>query len=125
MTIISLVVIFFREPYQVLFVVVGSLLVIQFVKKGPKPLLFFGSISYSLYLCHNVLVTRFNALLYKVLPHFNPWLGFFASVAFCVLFAWGFSTVIEKPIQRLSKRLNRKPATQTDNQTTGTPEIVG
>lgn len=86
---------------------IGALPVIFYIKKAPKVLMWLGTISYSLYLTHMVLTTRFITIFEKYL-HMNFYLAWFLSVVSCVIVAWLFYLLIEKPFLNLSKKIKIK-----------------
>lgn len=81
------------------------LVCIQYLKKVPQAFMLLGTISYSLYLTHGVLLTRFMSLAGKVLPGCNSWLLFSISVALCLIFAYVFYQIVEKAFINLSKKI--------------------
>jgi peptidoglycan/LPS O-acetylase OafA/YrhL len=89
---------------------IAALPVIYYVKKAPKFLLWLGTISYSMYLTHMPLTTRFIQLYEKYL-HMNFYFAWFFCVVSCVIFAWLFYLAVEKPFLALSKKIKiHKPA---------------
>ena len=89
------------------------LLAIAFIKRVPGPLMLLGTISYSLYLTHGVLITRFMGMVVKV-HGINVWVAFIISVILCLVFAWFYYITIEKFFLSLSKRIRyRHPRANT------------
>ncbi len=84
---------------------IATLLCIYFIKHVPKAFMFLGTISYSLYLTHNVFVTRIWGLLERYAGGTGPWLRWVLSLALCVVVAWVYYLLVEKPFLNLSKRL--------------------
>ena len=95
------------QNYSLLLVVVCvlSLLAIQFIKKVPKPFLWLGTISYSLYLTHSIVVTRFMALVTKLTKSNLLELRVFLLIVACLVFAWVYCLLFEIPFMKLSKRI--------------------
>ena len=93
-----------------LFVVVSisAVLGIYYIKRVPAVLLFPGTISYSLYLIHNVLITRFMSLSAKFFPGVPIVVHLLLCIAFCIGAAYLFYLVIEKPFHKLSKKISYK-----------------
>lgn len=77
---------------------------IYYIKKVPKMLLWLGSISYSLYLTHMVLTTRFIVLFQKYL-HMNFYVAWVLCIICCLIFAFFFYILFEKPFLKLSKKI--------------------
>jgi peptidoglycan/LPS O-acetylase OafA/YrhL len=73
---------------------------------------FLGRISYSLYLTHLPVGASLQRLL---LPHIDSDTGrialAFGTLLFCILAAWIFYLVVERPSQRWAKRLSYRPRT--------------
>jgi peptidoglycan/LPS O-acetylase OafA/YrhL len=71
---------------------------------------FLGRISYSLYLVHLPLGVALQRLL---LPHIDGEAGritlAFGTLVFCIVGAWLFYRVVERPSQRLAKRFSYRP----------------
>lgn len=74
-----------------------------------RPLLWLGSISYSLYLYHSSVGWRFVSLMQRLMP--GPWQPFralavySAGIALCVVFAAIMSRLVERPFLRLAQRV--------------------
>lgn len=84
-----------------------SISFILFVTKPIKPLLFLGTISYSLYLTHTIVGT--DGII-NFMQNFIPdqegriWLMIIA-LPITIAFAWVFYLIIEKPSKKLSKKI--------------------
>jgi peptidoglycan/LPS O-acetylase OafA/YrhL len=82
-----------------------------------RPLLWLGSISYSLYLYHSSVGWRFVSLMQWVMP--GQWLPlralavYAAGITLCVLFAAIMSRLVERPFLRLAQRV-RLPLREAD-----------
>lgn len=78
-------------------------------KRAPQPLAFLGDISYSLYLLH--IPVGFLAL--NVLHHFNVdnTLSFFISLAITLAASYVSFRLVEKPAQKLARRILKRPET--------------
>ncbi len=83
---------------------IAALPAIYYVKKVPRFFLWLGTISYSIYLTHMPLTTRF-IMLYEKYMHLNFYVAWFLCVVSCVLFAWLFYLAVEKPFLALSKKI--------------------
>lgn len=83
---------------------VATLPCIYYIKNVPKPLLFMGTISYSIYLTHMVLTSRFITLFEKYL-HMNFYMAWTLCIICCVIFAYIFYLLFEKPFLALSKKV--------------------
>lgn len=81
-----------------------TIIILLKVNKTNPQILWLGAISYSLYLTHSQMVTRFGALFVK-LSILNSYLVFVLSIISCILLAYAFHIVFEKPFLRLSKTL--------------------
>lgn len=74
-----------------------------------RPLLWLGSISYSLYLFHSSVGWRFVSLMQRLMP--GPWHApralavYTAGIAVCVVFAAIMSRLVERPVLRLAQRV--------------------
>jgi peptidoglycan/LPS O-acetylase OafA/YrhL len=83
---------------------IAALLAIHYIKKVPAVLLWLGSISYSLYLIHPLVINRVVALV----NHFThgKYMGvtMAVTVAVCILIAYLYYLAVEKPFLKLSKR---------------------
>ena len=86
---------------------IGALPCIYYIKKVPKAFLWLGSISYSLYLIHGVLTTRFMALFEKY-AHLGFHISWFLCIGMCIVSAYIYCIVFEKPFLRLSKKIRIK-----------------
>ncbi len=80
------------------------ILAIAFIKRVPGPFLLLGTISYSLYLTHGVLITRFMGLIVR-LPGINVWVAFVISLICCLVFAWCYYMIVERFFIKLSKNI--------------------
>ena len=105
MVILSLSACYFLHTPVLIFVSIGVLLIIQFIKKVPKALLWLGTISYSLYLTHNVITTRFLGLAGRYFKGANPVILLISDISFCLLAAYLYYLIIERPTINLSKRI--------------------
>jgi peptidoglycan/LPS O-acetylase OafA/YrhL len=87
----------------------GAMAFIFVPVRGPVPILsFLGSISYSLYLVHNLIAPRVFNLLTRLPPH--AWLQIAAlllSIAITMAIAWLLWRLIERPTALLAKRIGR------------------
>lgn len=84
---------------------IAVLLIIEFVKKVPKAFLWLGTISYSLYLTHGMIITRFLAVLKKIAPNINIGVALVLDFMVCILLAYLYYMIIEKPAIRLSRKI--------------------
>ncbi len=76
-----------------------------------RPFQFLGSISYSLYLIHNVLTGSGFRVVGKVIGHggvARELCGLVIVIAACIIFAWLFHKAIEAPSMALAKRIGRR-----------------
>lgn len=99
---------FYAHGILLAIISIGVLLVIEFVKKVPKPFLLLGTISYSLYLTHNLIVTRFEAIAKRFFPHMHISIVLILSICTCLILAYIYYVIIEKPTINLGKRINYK-----------------
>ena len=105
MTTIAQAVCFYKHGPTLFVVAIATLLCIYYIKKVPKPFLLLGTISYSLYLTHNVMVSRFMALSARYVQYVNINVVYIACVLFCLLIAWLFYIAVERPFINLSKKI--------------------
>ena len=89
----------------IFFICVLCLISIQFIKSVPKPFLFLGTISYSLYLTHSLVVTRFMALYAKVTSSTFTELRVFLCIVACLVVGYIYCVLFELPFMKLSKRV--------------------
>lgn len=93
-------------------VALAALLFIHFVTRIPKVLWALGTISYSLYLTHAIVASRFEALFVKLIPSLSTGTKFTLGLLGCIAFAAVFYYFIERPFQKISKNIGyKKPAT--------------
>jgi len=95
---------YYRYGLVVFSISVVTVLCISYIKKVPDPLMFLGTISYSLYLVHDIIVSRFEALLQRY-THFPLLVWWVLSLIGCILAAYIYYILIEKPFLKLSKRI--------------------
>ncbi len=93
----------FDPEYLVLAVV--TLAAIQFIGKVPRPLLFIGTISYSMYLIHNLIVGRFFGLANRFFPGMDPVITNLLCIACIFACSSLFYLLVEKPFQKRSKKI--------------------
>ena len=86
-------------------IAIATLLCIHFIKNVPKAFLFLGTVSYSLYLTHNVVVNRLWGLFDRYAGGIGLWVRWILCLALCVLIAYIYYLMVEKPFLKLSKRL--------------------
>lgn len=72
----------------------------------PRPLVWLGMISYSLYLTHWIVGVTVGHGTLRVAPGTPYHVVVFVTVAACLVFAWAFYRVIELPSVRWSKRIS-------------------
>lgn len=82
-----------------------TLLAIQFIGKVPRPLLFIGTISYSMYLVHGLIIGRFFALAGRFFPGADTLIVNLLCIACIFVCSWLFYLLIEKPFQKRSKKI--------------------
>ncbi|MDB4926769.1 acyltransferase [Mucilaginibacter sp.] len=89
--------------------VISSLIVLYF-KLVIKQLSFLGDISYSLYLIHPLVLFTILGILKKLHINIttNRYLWVFCEIVIAICVAYLFYILIEKPSQKLSKRINIK-----------------
>ncbi len=92
------------------FVALASLLFIHFVSWIPKILWALGTISYSLYLTHAIVASRFEALFARLIPGLPTSVKFTLGLLGCIAFAAVFYYIIERPFQKISKNIGYKKA---------------
>jgi peptidoglycan/LPS O-acetylase OafA/YrhL len=106
---------------------IGALLAILYIKRVPSLLLWLGTISYSLYLIHPLVIDRVVTLM----GHFTHgrYMGFtmFITVLVCILAAYLYYLVVEKPFLELAKRYKayNKAKVKTEVATIAVEEPVG
>jgi peptidoglycan/LPS O-acetylase OafA/YrhL len=66
-----------------------------------RPVIFVGTLSYSLYLVHDVLLHAAASLS----PHSHAWQRAVISLAASIIVAWTIYMLVERPCARLRKRL--------------------
>jgi peptidoglycan/LPS O-acetylase OafA/YrhL len=71
----------------------------------PKPLVWLGTISYSLYLTHWIVGVTVGHGILSVSPRVEPIAIVLVSLAACLAAAWGFYRLVELPSLRWSKRV--------------------
>ena len=101
----SFIVCFFVHGPLLCCVSAVTMLCIYFLKSIPKAFLLLGTISYSLYLTHNVLITRFMALSARYLKFMGIWQRLALGIGFCLVVAYLYYLAIEKPFYHLSKKI--------------------
>ena len=89
----------------VFFIAIATLLCIHFIKRVPKAFMFLGAISYSLYLTHNLFVTRVWGLFDRFAGVIGLWPRWILTLGICTFIAWVYYLLVEKPFLKLSKRL--------------------
>ena len=109
---VATVLCFYRHGLVLSGICIVSLIGIDYIKRVPKPLLWLGTISYSLYLTHYVLVSRFLALYLRFTKQ-SVIIGWLVSIVGCLVAAYLFYLLVEKPFIKLGKKVNykHKPAT--------------
>jgi peptidoglycan/LPS O-acetylase OafA/YrhL len=81
-------------------------LLIAFYRSGRAPLLFFGTISYSLYLFHFPIALKTVNYLTRYSWAFKyNWLIVLAGSTFCILVAWVAYLLLERPSKMLAQRI--------------------
>ena len=75
-----------------------------------KPLVFLGSIAYSLYLVHVFVIYELKNALVYYLPFHPPWLIIPMDLAAAVLVAWLFHLVFERPFMSRRRPRNEREA---------------
>jgi peptidoglycan/LPS O-acetylase OafA/YrhL len=103
----GLVMAYFYQSYY-LVLAVATLAAIQFINKVPRPLLFIGTISYSLYLIHGFVIGRFFGLVHRFLPGLNPVVANLLCIACIFACSYIFYLLVEKPFQLLSKKMGAR-----------------
>jgi peptidoglycan/LPS O-acetylase OafA/YrhL len=73
------------------------------IRYSPKPLLFLGAISYSLYLTHNPIMGASFFITKKLA--LSQWAGLLIAVAACIAVSSAFWWLIERPTMALAKRI--------------------
>lgn len=83
-----------------------TLLLILFFKRDiPANITFLGLISYSIYLIHFPIGTKFiNLIKTKIDPTYS-WLLFLTTIVVCILISWVFYLLFESYSEKLSKRI--------------------
>ena len=94
------------------FVALASLLFIHFVGRIPQVFWALGTISYSLYLTHAIVASRFEALFVRLIPGLSVSAKFTLGLMGCIAFAAVFYYFIERPFQKISKNIGYKKAPQ-------------
>lgn len=105
------VVIYIHHSYVITILSVGATLGIAFLNRfgNFKILIFFGNISYSLYLLHVPVGGRIINLSKRLpLDNFGKSLVIFVALLVSIFAAWLFYIVIEKPSHRLSRKIRLK-----------------
>jgi peptidoglycan/LPS O-acetylase OafA/YrhL len=87
---------------------IGTLLCIHYMKKVPSPLIFMGTISYSMYLTHGLIITRAMGLMERYLKWLPIGLRLIICITLCISLAYVFYRIVEKPFQMLSKKIRYK-----------------
>lgn len=111
--IVSLIACFYRHGLIVAIINIITLVCINYIKKVPKLFLQLGTISYSLYLTHDILVSRFEALLERFTKN-NYVIVWLLSIVACLFCAYIYYLLIEKPFLNLSKRIRYKHSNNMD-----------
>lgn len=104
-------VIYLHHSYVITILCVGSTLGIAFLNRFAnfKLLIFFGNISYSLYLLHVPVGGRIINLSKRIpLGEYGQFLAIFVALLVSVFAAWLFYILIEKPSHRLSRKIKLK-----------------
>ena len=83
---------------------IGALPCIYYIKKVPKVFLWLGSISYSIYLTHMFLTSRFITL-YDKYMHLGFYVSWVLCIISCTIVGYVFYLAIEKPFLNLSKKI--------------------
>lgn len=104
-------VIYLHHSYVITILSVGATLGIAFLNKFSnfKLLIFFGNISYSLYLLHIPVGGRVINLSKRFpLGDYGKFFAIFIALVVSILAAWLFYILIEKPSHRLSRKIKLK-----------------
>ncbi len=110
LTLACLLVCFVIHTPLFMFVAISTLFLIHFVKNVPKILIGLGAISYSLYLTHALIITRFIGIITRYLPNVPVSIKYTLGVVFCIAFSVFFFWVVERPFQKISKNIGYKKA---------------
>lgn len=85
---------------------ISTISIIHFVKAVPQPLVWLGKGSYSLYLLHIPIGGRLiNLFEVKVKSQDARSILVFVVIAICLLCSWGFYKIVERPFQKISKKI--------------------
>jgi peptidoglycan/LPS O-acetylase OafA/YrhL len=105
-TILALAEVYVKHGEILLCISIATLFAIQYIKKVPKVFLFIGTISYSLYLTHGFILTRVMALSGRYISSSPSSVvpRLLLTMLLCILFAWIYYLLFEKPFQKISKR---------------------
>ncbi len=82
-----------------------SLAAIHYIKSVPKTFLFLGTISYSLYLTHTLVINRVMVATGKITGDNYHGIRLVLCVLVCILTAWLYYLIAEKPFTELSKKI--------------------
>ncbi len=93
---------------NILAVCILSLLSIQFIKRVPKIFLWLGTISYSLYLTHSLVIARFMVLSGKVTKDKFSEFRIMLCIMACIAAGYIYYLLFEKRFVNLSKRVSQK-----------------
>jgi len=78
-----------------------------------RPLVWLGTISYSLYLIHFAVGSVVGNAIVRTFPGTPPLMVVLVSLAGCLIAAWGFYRLVELPSIRFSKRIRYRAAPRT------------
>ncbi len=104
MTVVSLLMTYYRHGIPLTFVSLGTIAILHYMKRVPKLWLWFGTISYSLYLTHDVLLARFQAVIERYV-HINVIIVWAISILLCFLVGHIYFVLVERPFLNLSKKI--------------------
>jgi len=82
-----------------------SLIAIHYIKSVPKAFIFLGTISYSLYLTHSLVIHRIMVATGKIAGDGYVGIRLIICIVTCILVAWLYYLIAEKPFTELSKKI--------------------
>ncbi len=109
LVVVTLIITYIIHGAALCIVSAATVATIILVNKIPKVLLFPGTVSFSLYLTHNLVRKVFMSFCKRHMQMIYPPLSLLCLVVLCLGFAYLYYRLVEKPFINLSKRIKYRP----------------